>query len=72
MPENRSLRDFSADVAPTGRAAGPFTPICALFIHLGLELVAASLQGQLRRSSSCAVFLAGLPIYIPGVGATPG
>lgn len=72
MPENHGLRDFLADVVSTGRAAGPFTPICALFTHLGQELVAASPQGQLRRTSSCAILLAGLIIYISGVEATPG
>lgn len=71
MPENHSLTDFLADTVSTGRAAGPFTPVRALFTHLGHELVAANLQGQLRPTSSSVILLAGLIIYVSGVEADP-
>lgn len=71
MPENHSLTDFLADTVSTGRAVGSFTAVRALFIHLGHELVAANLQGQLRPTSSSVILLAGLIIYISGVEADP-
>lgn len=71
MPENHSLTDFLADTISTGRAVGPFTPVRALFIHLGHELVAGNLQGQLRPASSSVILLAEFIIYISGVEADP-
>lgn len=71
MPENHSLTDFLADTVSTARAVGPFTPVRALFIHLGHELVAANLQRQLRPTSSSVILLAGLIIYISGAEADP-
>lgn len=71
MPENHSLKDFLAEVVSTGRAVGPFTPVRALFIYLGYELVAANLQGQLRPTSSYVILLAGFFICISGVEAAP-
>lgn len=70
MPENHSLTDFLADTISAGRAVGPFTPVKALFIHLGHELVAGNLQGQLRPARS-VILLAELIIYISGVEADP-
>lgn len=71
MPENHSLTDFLADTVSSGRAVGPFTPVRALFTHLGHELVAANLQGQLRPTSSSVILLAGLIIYTSVVEAGP-
>lgn len=71
MPENHNLTDFLADTVSTGRALGPFTPVRALFTHLGYELVAANLQGQLRPTSSSVILLAGLIISISRVEADP-
>lgn len=64
MPEKHNLKYFLADVVSIGRAVGPFAPVRALFIHLGYGLVAANLQGQPSPTSSCAILLARLIIYI--------